>query len=130
VVIPKPMQETQERLVRILERMAQKATEKGLKGVAVAGVLDGRKDFVSRTRNCGKVFEPKLNFFGLAYTKVAEMCETLLPSGSKVRPPYAGETGYVGGTLKQAGDVHYLAAFSGGAGEEDLEIAKFGLEIE
>jgi len=116
-------------LKMILSRMVEKSTAVNLQGVSAVAVLDSNKTIQLMTADCGKMFSPGCNYVALACSKIAEMADTLKDSGSNVRPAAHGEFGYTGGTLKAKGDIHYLAAFSGAKGEEDLEIAKYGLEI-
>lgn len=121
--------ETQAKLAHILERMSAKATETKVKGVSVVGLLDKNGSLVIRTQNCGPMCARNVNFLAVAFTKLSECCDTLKDSGSNVRPPYNGELGYTGAAIKPVGAFHYIAAFSGGTGEEDLAISKYGLEI-
>ena len=125
--------QTQELLQQILERMRSKALEMNLQGVAVAAQYgtDGNqnKQLVSQAVDCGKMTAHQWNFLAVAYSKVSEMCDTLQDSGSKVRPAYHGEFGFVGGAIVPAKEGHYIAAFSGAKGEEDLAISRYGLEI-
>ena len=118
-----------ETLGKILERMREKTGEMGLRGTSVAAIMDGNRNLVCRSLDCGKMFEAPMNSLAIAFSKLSEMVDTLLESGSQTRAVYKGEHGWPGGTLKKVGDVYYLAAFSGAKGEEDLEIAKAGLEL-
>ena len=55
------------------------------------------------------------------------MADTKLNSGSKVRPAYQGEFGYQGGVIKKVQMGYVLTVFSGATSEQDLEIAKVGM---
>ena len=48
-------------------------------------------------------------------------------SGSNVRPPFQGEYGFQGGSIRKTADGYLLAVFSGATGEEDFEIAEAGI---
>ena len=116
-------------LAEILERMSAKASEMNLRGISVAGYFDANKSLISQTKDCGKMFENNFNSLAVAFSKIAEMCDTLKNSGSQVRPPYKGEFGWPGGAIKQVGAIYFVAAFSGATGEDDLAIAECGLAI-
>ncbi len=71
---------------------------------------------------------PGYNFIGIAYSKAAEMADTRLNSGSKIRPAYQGEFGYSGGLIHEAENCYILTVFSGATEELDLKIAQAGLD--
>ena len=71
---------------------------------------------------------PGYNFIGVAYSKAAEMADTKLNSGSKVRPAFQGEFGYSGGLIKKVSTGYFLTVFSGATEELDKEIAQVGLD--
>ena len=116
-------------LESILARMVTKSAAVKLSGVSAVAVLTADKKIHFVAANCGKMFSAECNYLALACSKIAEMADTLKESGSKVRPVAHGEFGYMGGALKAKGDLYYFAAFSGAKGEEDLEIARYGLKI-
>lgn len=70
---------------------------------------------------------PGYNFIGIAYSKAAEMADTKMNSGSKIRLPYQGEFGYPGGAIKKVQSGFILTVFSGATGEQDFEIANIGI---
>ncbi len=72
---------------------------------------------------------PGYNFIGIAYSKAAEMADTRLNSGSKIRPAYQGEFGYSGGLIHEIEIGYILTVFSGATEELDLKIAQAGLDI-
>ena len=76
----------------------------------------------------GNLTSGKSNLLGIAYTKASEMADTHRDSGSKIREIYSGELGYQGGLIKKVNSGYLLAVFSGGSGEQDLEVAKIGLD--
>lgn len=69
------------------------------------------------------------NLLGIAYTKAAEMADTLKDSGSKVRPPMTGEYGWQGGLVTKGKTGILIVAFSGGPSEDDLKVSHAGLDI-
>jgi hypothetical protein len=92
--------------------------ESHMKAVGAINVLDGSPEPHQY---------PGYNFIGIAYSKAAEMADTKLDSGSKVRPAYQGEFGYQGGVIKKVQSGYIVSVFSGATGEQDLEIANIGM---
>jgi hypothetical protein len=114
---------------RILAGMTEMALDKNFKGVAVAAYLDRDKSLIAKSKDCGKMFGPDWNILGIAFEKIAEMCDTLKDSGSNVRPVYHGECGYRGGLIKAEEGGYYMVAFSGASTEEDLDVSRHGLSM-
>lgn len=73
--------------------------------------------------------EPAMNTIAVAYSKAAEMADTLQASGSGVRPPLIGEYGWPGGVVARGKIGFLFAAFSGGPGEDDAKAAQVGLTV-
>lgn len=69
------------------------------------------------------------NVLAIAYTKAAEMADTLKDSGSGVRPRLQGENAYQGGMIRPVAGGFVLAAFSGARSEDDLVISGKGVEV-
>jgi hypothetical protein len=69
------------------------------------------------------------NLLGIAYSKAAEMADTLKDSGSKIRPTMQGENGYQGGLVTKTKTRILIAAFSGGPSEDDLKVSHTGLDF-
>jgi hypothetical protein len=111
----------------LIEQAAQKSS---IKGVAIIAFIPGdvTKSWISKMKVVGNLTSGKANLLGIASTKAAEMADTHLDSGSGVREIYSGELGYKGGLIKKVDSGYILAVFSGGASEQDLEVAKIGLE--
>ncbi|MDD5674701.1 MAG: hypothetical protein PHC61_11095, partial [Chitinivibrionales bacterium] len=114
---------------KALEAIESRAKELKIKGVAVAAIYDQNKVLHSQMKAVGTLCSASVNFMAVAYSKVAEMCDTLKNSGGKTRPPLFGEYEYLGGAIKERDQVYYLAAFSGASGEEDLDAAMRGLNL-
>jgi len=111
----------------LIEAAAQKLS---IKGVAVVAYMPGERTetWISKMKVVGNLTSGKANLLGIANTKASEMADTHLDSGSKIREIYNGELGYQGGLIKKVKSGYILAVFSGGSGEQDLEVAKIGLE--
>ncbi len=123
---------------KMIIEMENHARKLGVKGViVVASMDDSGLSWVSQMKavdiikvldgNPEKGRYPGYNFIGVAYSKAAEMADTKLNSGSKVRPAYEGEFGYQGGVIKKVRLGYILTVFSGATGEQDFEIAKAGM---
>jgi hypothetical protein len=110
-----------------IETAAQKIS---IKGVAIVAYIPGdiTKTWISKMKVVGNLTSGKSNLLGIAYTKASEMADTHRNSGSKIREIYSGELGYQGGLIKKISSGYLLAVFSGGSGEQDLEVAKIGLD--
>jgi hypothetical protein len=113
-----------------LELIEQAAQKIAIKGVAVVAFIPGDTtlSWISKMKVVGNLTSGKANLLGIANTKASEMADTHLDSGSKVREIYNGELGYKGGLIKKVKSGYILAVFSGGSGEQDLEVAKIGLD--
>jgi len=111
----------------LIEQAAQKIS---IKGVAIVAFIpnDATVTWISKMKVVGNLTHDKANLLAIASTKAAEMADTHLDSGSGVREIYSGELGYKGGLIKKVSSGYILAVFSGGSGEQDLEVAKVGLD--
>ncbi len=117
--------------------MKQRADELHVKGVAVIAyapgdsvsswsskmLVVGRLKIDSTTNAVGQ------NLLGVAYSKAAEMADTLKPSGSHARPVLKGELGWQGGWIAPGKTGHLIGAFSGGRSEDDVKVSKAGVEV-
>ena len=120
-----------------LAAMKKRAGELKIGGVAVVAYFEGDvvKAWSSKMVVVGKrKDEPSTgnngaNLVGIAYTKAAEMADTLKDSGSGVRPPMTGEYGWQGGVIAKTKNGWAIAAFSGGKSEDDVETSKAGLAV-
>lgn len=111
----------------LIEEAAQKIS---IKGVAVVAFIPGdiSKSWISKMKVVGNLTTESANLLGIAYTKASEMADTHKDSGSGVRKVLSGELGYHGGLIRKVNSGYILAVFSGGSGEQDLEVAKTGLD--
>jgi hypothetical protein len=123
---------------KMIAEMEKHARKLGVRGVIVVASMDDTGfSWVSHMKavDAIKVVSegpgpheyPGHNFIGIAYSKAAEMADTKLTSGSKVRSAYQGEFGYQGGAIKKVHSGYVIAVFSGATGEQDFEIAQAGM---
>jgi hypothetical protein len=120
-----------------LMAMTKKAEELKIKGAAVVAYIEGdtTKSWSSKMVVVGAMKDAPTeknhgaNLLAIAYSKAAEMAETLKDSGSAGRPPMTGETGWQGGLIKKGRTGYLIAAFSGGPSESDLKVSQAGLEV-
>ena len=117
--------------------MTNRAEELKVKGAAVVAYIEGdsTKSWSSKMVVVGKMEDAPTeknhgaNLLAIAYSKAAEMAETLKDSGNAGRPPMTGETGWQGGLIKKGKTGYLIAAFSGGPSESDLKVSQAGLEV-
>jgi hypothetical protein len=123
---------------KALMAMKRRAKALKIKGVAVVARSEGRtvKAWSSKMLVVGNlVAKPSRkrpagsNFLAIACAKAAEMAATHKDSGSQVRPPMTGETGWRGGVVVRGKTGLLLAAFSGGPSEDDVKVSRAGLEV-
>lgn len=120
-----------------LRAMRQRAEELTLKGVAVVAACAGerpaawasRMTVVGTWRRDPSENHPGTNFIAAAYSKLAEMADTLQDSGSGARPPLKAEFGWRGGLIRRGRTGYLLAAFSGGPADDDLKVAAAGMDL-
>jgi hypothetical protein len=117
--------------------MTKRAEELKIKGAAVVAFIEGEttKSWSSKMVVVGAMKDVPseknhgANLLAIAYSKAAEMAETLKDSGNAGRPPMTGETGWQGGLIKRGKTGYLIAAFSGGPSESDLKVSQAGLEV-
>ena len=123
----------------ILDQMDAKAQELGVTGVSIflaAPIKGGTRltphvsvlERIERPADRG-VSDTGTNYFGVAFTKLAEMLSTAENSGWASRPTKVGETGYRGGLIFVDEEGSKCFAFSGGTEDQDVEIAKAGAAV-
>jgi len=113
-----------------LEIIKQAAEKISIKGVAFVAFIPGEDtdSWTSKMKVVGHLTSNKDNLLGIVCAKAAEMAATHQDSGSGVRETFSGELGYKGGLIKKVKSGYLIAAFSGGSSEQDLEVAKIGLD--
>jgi hypothetical protein len=123
---------------KALLAMKQRAEELKIKGAAVVAYVPGndvnswssKMLVVGHFKTQSSTNDPGSNLLAIAYSKAAEMADTLKPSGSTPgRTPMKGEFGWQGGWIVQGKTGHIIAAFSGGKSEDDVKVSKTGLEV-
>ena len=136
-VDPKPGKIFDEVADSALVAMTKRAEELKIKGAAVVAYIEGdtTKSWSSKMVVVGKMEDAPTeknhgaNLLAIAYSKAAEMAETLKDSGNAGRSPMTGETGWQGGLIKKGKTGYLIAAFSGGPSESDLKVSQAGLEV-
>ena len=111
--------------------MRQRAAELGISGVAVVAYFEGdsiqswssKMVVVGRMKDNPSATDKGSNLLAIAYSKAAEMADTLKDSGSQVRPPMTGEVGWTGGVILRGKTGYLIAAFSGGKSEDDVKVS-------
>ena len=120
-----------------LKGMRQRATELGIGGVAVVAYFEGdsiqswssKMLVVGRLKDNPSPTDKGSNLLAIAYSKAAEMADTLKDSGSQVRPSMTGEVGWTGGVILRGKTGYLIAAFSGGKSEDDVKVSRVGVEV-
>lgn len=120
-----------------LAAMSRRAAELKITGVAVVAFIEGDSTkswsskmlVVGTLKNAPTDGNRGANLLAIAYTKAAEMAETLKDSGHAGRPPMTGETGWQGGLIQKGKTGYLLAAFSGGPAEDDVKVSRAGLDV-
>ena len=100
-----------------LDAMRKRAGELNIGGVAVVAYFEGdtiqswssKMAVVGRLKDNPTESEKGANLLAIAYSKAAEMADTLKNSGSHVRPPMTGEFGWTGGVIARAEVARYLS---------------------
>jgi hypothetical protein len=116
--------------------MRQRATELSIGGVAVVAYFEGdsiqswssKMMVVGRMKDNPSATDKGSNLLAIAYSKAAEMADTLKNSGSQVRPPMIGEVGWTGGVILRGKTGYLIAAFSGGKSEDDVKVSQAGVD--
>src|SRR5215471_7565791 len=120
-----------------LASMTKRAQELKIHGAAVVAFIEGdvTQSWSSKMVVVGSMKDAPTekghgnNLLAIAYSKAAEMAETLKDSGQAGRPPMTGETGWQGGLIRKGKTGYLIAAFSGGPSESDLKVSQAGLEV-
>ncbi len=118
-----------------LVAMRKRAAELGVGGVAVVAYFEGesvaswssKMAVVGRMKDSPSQADKGSNLIAIAYSKAAEMADTLKNSGSHVRPPMTGEFGWNGGVIRRGQHGYLIAAFSGGKSEDDVSVSTSGV---
>lgn len=115
--------------------MRRRADELKVSGVAVVAYFDGERvqswtskmAVVGRMKDEPSATDKGSNLVAIAYSKAAEMADTLKDSGSHVRSPMTGEVGWSGGVIARGRAGYLIAAFSGGKSEDDVLVSRAGV---
>lgn len=121
-----------EKLVKALDDMKAKAVEMGIQGVATASVLNQGEtdDWIGEMKVVGTPYNQKegWNLVAIAWSKCGEVIATQANSGNPKHEKMMGELGFVGGAYDEHEGCKMAFAFSGADSEEDLVVAKYGIE--
>ena len=121
-----------EKVVMALDDMKAKAIEMGIQGVATASVLNigETDDWIGEMKVVGKPTNQKegWNLVAIAWSKCGEVIATGADSGNPDHQKMMGELGFVGGAYDEYEGCKMAFAFSGADSEEDLVVAKYGIE--
>jgi hypothetical protein len=115
--------------------MKARAEELKIHGAAViafstgdeVGAWSSKMMVVGQMTNAAKDNKKGDNLLAIAYSKAAEMAATLKDSGNAGRPVMTGEVGWHGGKIARTKSGYLIAAFSGGASEDDVKVSEAGL---
>ena len=92
------------RIVKVLDEMKNKAVEMGIRGVAVASILnkDSDVDWIGEMKVVGTPFNFKegWNLIAIAWSKCGEAMATEADSGNPEHKKILGECGFVGGAFE------------------------------
>ena len=125
-------EQLREKLVLALEDMKAKAIEMGIQGVATASVLNSGEtiDWIGEMKVVGTPYklEEGWNLVAIAWSKCGEAIATRADSGNPDHKKIVGELGFVGAGYDEFEGIKMAFAFSGALSEEDLEVAKYGIE--
>lgn len=120
-------------LQNALAKMEEKAHEMNIHGVAVASFLNAgeTQDWIGDMKVVDTAFNLKegWNLVAIAWSKAGEVMATQADSGDPEHKPIMGECGFVGGAYDETEGIKLAFAFSGALSEEDLEVAKYGIEV-
>ena len=124
--------ELREKIGMVLEDMKAKAIEMGIQGVATASILNKGEtvDWIGEMKVVGTPLDTKggFNLVAVAWSKCGEVIATGADSGNPNHQTMTGELGYAGGAYDEYEGCRMAFAFSGAMSEEDLVVAKYGIE--
>ncbi len=124
-----------EALASVLEDMKCKALEMNMNGVAVACCLpEGESvDWIGDMKVVETPYNPDggdrgWNLVAIAWAKAGEVIASGADSGDSTRKCMLGEFNFMGGAYDEYKGCKLAFAFSGGLSEDDLYVAKYGIE--
>lgn len=118
-----------------LTAMRARANELHITGVAVVATFEGetvqswssKMLVIGRYKDDPKADDKGVNLLAVVYAKAAQMADTHKNSGTQARQPLTGEFPWNGGVIERGRSGYLIAAFSGGASEDDVKVAQAGL---
>jgi len=125
-------EQLREKLALALNDMKAKAIEMGIEGVAAASVLNQgeTEDWIGEMKVVGPPCNVKegWNLVAIAWSKCGEVIATQADSGDPEHKKILGELGFTGGAYDEYRGCKLAFAFSGATSEEDLVVARHGIE--
>ena len=125
-------EQLKQKLSMALEDMKAKAIEMGIEGVATASVLnkDETDDWLGEMKIVGTPTNQKegWNMVAIAWSKCGEVIATQADSGNPDHQKMLGELNFTGGAYDEYEGYKMAFAFSGADSEDDLVVAKHGIE--
>jgi len=125
-------EQLREKLAMALEDMKAKAIEMGIEGVAAASVLNKGEtmDWIGEMKVVGPPCNIKegWNLVAIAWSKCGEVIATQADSGDPNHKKILGELNFTGGAYDECEGCKLAFAFSGALSEEDLAVARYGIE--
>ena len=124
--------ELREALIETLEEMKAKALEMGIQGVATGALLNKGEtvDWIGEMKIVETPCNMKegWNLVAIAWSKCAEAIATEADSGDPNHKTILGEYGFMGGAFEKYKGCKLSFAFSGASSEDDLAVAKYGVD--
>jgi hypothetical protein len=113
-----------------LDLFEQAAQKESITGVAIIAFIpgDATESWISKMKVVGRLADNEANLLAIAYAKASEMAVTLKNSGNSARKSINGELGYMGGVIAKIDGGYLVGAFSGGSGQQDVDVSELGLE--
>ena len=125
-------EQLKEKIALALEDMKAKAIEMGIEGVATASVLNKGEtdDWQGEMKIVGTPCNRKegWNLVAIAWSKCGEVIATQADSGNPEHQKMLGELNFTGGAYDEYEGYKMAFAFSGADSEEDLIVARYGIE--
>lgn len=122
-------------LTEACNEMDKKARAMDMKGVAVAAILpkESKIDWIGEMKVVDKTYNiddsgKGWNLVAIAWSKTGEVIASGASSGNPDRKCMVGELNFVGGAYDETDMYKFAFAFSGGTSEDDLVVAKHGIE--
>ncbi len=125
-------EQLREKIALVLDDMKSKAIEIGIQGVAAVAVLNEGEtdDWIGEMKVVGPPcnVEEGWNLVAIAWSKCGEVIATCADSGDPNHKKILGELNFTGGAYDEYKGCRLAFAFSGATSDEDLVVARYGIE--